>query len=127
MKDDYKSGFLGQIILGTVVGLAITLAGVLIFALIIDAASLGDGVIKPVNQFIKLLAIFGGCAISIKNEKGFIKGVIEGLSITLLSYLLFGLIGGSLGSFVALLIDVVCGIVMGIISGAVSVNLPRRV
>ena len=53
MKDDYKSGFLGQIILGTVVGLAITLAGVLIFALIIDAASLGDGVIKPVNQFIK--------------------------------------------------------------------------
>lgn len=119
--------FVGQIVKGLITGLMISLGGVLIFALVLELATLSDAVIKPVNQFIKLLAIFGGCAFSVKGEKGFIKGAIIGLLITVFSFLIFGLVAGSFGSFPIAILDIVCGTVMGLLSGAISVNLPRRV
>ena len=125
-ENSILNGFFGQIVKGLITGLAISLFGVLIFALVIDFASLGDGVIKPINQFIKLLAIFGGCAVAVKGEKGFLKGAIIGFSITAFSFLIFGLIAGSFGSFVVMLIDLACGTVMGLLSGAICVNLPNR-
>lgn len=125
-KDNFFDRFAGQIIKGVIVGVAITLAGTLIFALLISIASISDAAIKPINQFVKLLAIFGGCALSVKGEKGYLKGAIIGGLITVASYLLFGLIAGALSSFVSLIIDLACGIIMGLISGAISVNIPRR-
>ncbi len=118
--------FCGQIIKGIITGLTIALVGVLVFALVVSLASLSESVVKPVNQFIKLLAVFGGCAFSVKNEKGYLKGGIIGFAVTLLTFLIFGLIGGALGNFVVFLIDAVCGTVVGVLSGVISVNLPRR-
>lgn len=116
----------GQILKGVITGLLISLGGVLAFALVIDLASLGDSVIRPVNQSIKLFAIFGGCAAFVKGERGYLKGAITGCLIVLFSFLIFGLIAGSLGDFRSAIIDIVCGTVMGLISGVISVNLPRR-
>ena len=118
--------FFGQILKGVITGLIISLAGVIIFAFVLSIASLSDVVIRPVNQFIKLLAVFGGCAFSVKREKGFLKGGIIGFFVTLLSFMIFGLIGGSLGGFLVFLIDVLCGTIAGVLSGVISVNLPRR-
>lgn len=64
--------------------------------------------------------------ISVKGEKGFLKGLAIGLAATVLSFLVFGLIGGGLSFGWAILIDLVCGAVMGGLSGAISVNLPGR-
>ena len=114
--------FLGQFIKGVITTVAITLVCVLLFALVLSLTDLGDGVIRPVNQFIKLVAVFCGVVISVKGEKGFLKG----LAATVLSFLIFGLIGGGLSFGWAILIDLVCGAIMGGLSGAISVNLPRR-
>ena len=116
----------GQIFKGVITGLLISLGGVLAFAFVIELASLGDSVIRPVNQLIKLFAIFGGCAAFVKGERGFLKGAVIGCLTIVFSFLIFGLIAGSPGSFLSALIDVACGTVMGLISGVISVNLPKR-
>lgn len=121
-----QKSFLMQVVKGVIFGVAFILAGVLLFAFIVELASLSDKVIKPINQFIKLMAIFGGCAVAIRGERSFLKGGIIGLAVTIISYVLFGVIGGTFGSFAVLLIDALCGIVMGVISGVISVNIPRK-
>ena len=100
--------FLGQFIKGVITTVAVTLVCVLAFALVLSLTSLGDGVIRPVNQFIKLASIFCGVAMSVRGEKGFLKGLAIGFVATILSFLIFGLIGGGLSFGWTLLIDVVC-------------------
>ena len=121
-----QKSFFMQVAKGVVFGVSFILAGVLLFAFIVEVASLSDKVIKPINQVIKLIAIFGGCAVAIRGEKGFLKGGIIGLAVTIISYVLFGIIGGTFGSFAVILTDALCGMVMGIISGVISVNIPRK-
>lgn len=121
-----QKNFFMQVAKGVIFGVAFILAGVLLFAFIVEVASLSDKVIKPINQVIKLIAIFGGCAVAIRGEKGFLKGGIIGLAVTIISYVLFGIIGGAFGSFAVILTDALCGMVMGVISGVISVNIPRK-
>lgn len=121
-----QKNFFMQVAKGVIFGVAFILAGVLLFAFIVEVAPLSDKVIKPINQVIKLIAIFGGCAIAIRGEKGFLKGGIIGLAVTIISYVLFGIIGGAFGSFAVILTDALCGMVMGVISGVISVNIPRK-
>ncbi len=121
-----QKSFFMQVAKGVIFGVAFILAGVLLFAFIVEVASLSDKVIKPINQVIKLIAIFGGCAVAISGEKGFLKGGIIGLAVTIISYVLFGIIGGTFGSFAVILTDALCGMVMGVISGVISVNIPRK-
>ena len=121
-----QKSFFMQVAKGVIFGVAFILAGVLLFAFIVEVASLSDKVIKPINQVIKLMAIFGGCAVAIRGEKGFLKGGIIGLAVSIISYVLFGIIGGDFGSFSVILTDALCGMVMGVISGVISVNIPRK-
>lgn len=121
-----QKSFFMQVAKGVIFGVGFILAGVLLFAFIVEVASLSDKVIKPINQVIKLIAIFGGCAVAIRGEKGFLKGGIIGLVVTIISYVLFGIIGGTFGSFAVILTDALCGMVMGVISGVISVNIPRK-
>ena len=121
-----QKSFFMQVAKGVILGVAFILAGVLLFAFIVEVASLSDKVIRPINQVIKLIAIFGGCAVAIRGEKGFLKGGIIGLAVTIISYVLFGIIGGTFGSFAVILTDALCGMVMGVISGVISVNIPRK-
>ena len=121
-----QKSFFMQVAKGVIFGVAFILAGVLLFAFMVEVASLSDKVIKPINQVIKLIAIFGGCAVAIRGEKGFLKGGIIGLAVTIISYIVFGIIGGTFGSFAVILTDALCGMVMGVISGVISVNIPRK-
>lgn len=125
MEKIQSDGMLWQIIRGVITTVAITLVCVLVFAFVLSVTNLDDGVVKPVNQFIKLLSIFGGAMFSIKGEKGFVKGLITGLVSTIASFLIFGLIGGGLNLGLGLLIDFVCGGVMGGLSGAIAVNVKK--
>lgn len=119
-----KREFIRQVIKGGAGALIITLLSVLIFALLIDLFAIGEGAIKPVNQAIKLVSVFIGCLISVRGEKGFLKGLIIGAVAALCSAMVFGLIAGGINSALGIIIDVVCGGVMGMISGAITVNLP---
>ena len=79
---------------GVSLAIIVCLAAVLIFALVIQFTGLPESVIMPVNQFIKVLAIFIGCFFSLRGSKGWLKGGLVGLIAGGLTFLLFALLGG---------------------------------
>lgn len=102
------------------------LLGVLIFAGVVKFACLSDSVIKPVNQFIKALAIFLGCITSVRDSKGLVKGMINGGVGMIFIYLIFAIIGGTLSFGLSFFIDIIFGVIVGGISGILSVNLVKK-
>ncbi|MBE5742798.1 MAG: TIGR04086 family membrane protein [Clostridiales bacterium] len=123
MQFTERSNF-SQVLRGVVTAILITLISVLLFSLVLSLTNLNENVIKPVNQFIKLLSVFFGCFISVRGEKGFIKGGLIGLISSILTVLLFSLLSGGINWF-GVIIDIVCAFLMGAISGAISVNVRR--
>ncbi|MDE6075252.1 MAG: DUF3792 family protein, partial [Clostridia bacterium] len=81
-----KDGIL-QVVKATLAAIVFSLVFVIVFTLIIQLASVSSGVIKPVNQVFKVIAIAVGGLLFIRGEKGFVKGAIAGLASVLLSYL----------------------------------------
>lgn len=117
--------FLFQIAKGVIISIIICLVSVLIFAYAIKLFSLSSGVIKPVNQVVKVLAISVGCLLSIKAPKGFIKGMLIGFFSVLLEYLIFGIISQNLGFGLNEVLDLIFGGAMGVIVGIICSNLKK--
>ena len=65
-----EKSFLAQLVKGTLLGVIVTLVSVLIFAGIIKIATLNYTVIKSVNQFVKVIAVFIGCFFSTATSFG---------------------------------------------------------
>ena len=116
---------LSQVVRGVIIAILITLLGVLLFAFLLSVTNLSDKVIKPVNQFIKLLSVFFACFLTIKEDKGFIKGGVIGIISSVLCLLIFALISGVFNFFTCL-IDVICAFIMGGLSGVITVNVRKR-
>lgn len=109
---------------GVCTAIIVCLAAVLLFALIIQFTGLSERVIKPVNQFIKVLAIFIGCFFSLRGSKGWLKGGLVGLLAGGLTFLLFGLLGG-FPSGLYILWDLLFCVAVGVLSGVIAVNLKK--
>lgn len=111
---------------GTIIAVIVSLILVLIFALIVNLVDVGENIIVPVNQVIKIISVFTGCFIGIKNRsKGVVKGALIGLLYTVLSIFVFGIISKEINFKLMNLIDAAFGIVAGIVSGILSVNLKK--
>lgn len=125
MEKSSDSGrFFPQLIKGILTGVIATIAGILIFAVIVNLTGLSQSVIKGVNQFIKIISVFIGCLFSFSGEKGLIKGAITGLTITVITYLIFLLFGAaSFGT--GFFIDLALLTVVGAISGIIAVNVKK--
>ena len=117
-----RKEFTREVIKGGGFALIVTLVSVIIFALVLDLFGVPEGVIKPINQVIKLISVFTGCLFAVRGEKGFLKGLIIGIIASISSALIFGLVSGAI-SPLGILIDAVCSAVMGMISGAITVNI----
>lgn len=120
-----NDNFLLNVIKGIGTALIVALVGVLIFAAVVKFASLSETVIKSVNQFIKVLAVFLGCFFSIKGGQGLIKGAIVGGVSTAIMQLLFALFGGNVWFGLGFILDVAFTLVIGAISGVIVVNLKK--
>ncbi len=114
-----------MVLKGAFLSLIVALVGVLIFSLVVKLASLNSNVIKPVNQFIKVLAIFLGCFFSLKGKMGFLKGCLCGLLGTAITFLVFALIGGNFSFGFSFIIDLLLGGAVGLLSGVIAVNLRK--
>lgn len=125
MEKSSDSGrFFPQLIKGILTGVIATIAGILIFAVIVNLTGLSQSVIKGVNQFIKIISVFIGCLFSFSGEKGLIKGAITGLTVTVITYLIFLLFGAaSFGT--GFFIDLALLTVVGAISGIIAVNVKK--
>ena len=104
----------------------ISLALVLIEAIIIKFSSIPLSAIMPMNIAIKLVSIFVGCIIGFKNKQnGILKGVIAGLIYMLLTFFIFA----ALNAFKDVKfswIDLITLPIAGALSGIVAVNIKSK-
>lgn len=114
-----------QIAKATLAAVLFSLVYVLIFTLIIRLAQLSSGVIKPVNQIFKIIAIIIGGMLFIRGEKGYLKGAIAGLCTVILTYILFSVIGGSFSIAWTFIIEIIIGVAAGAVTGIIAVNVKK--
>lgn len=127
-KNKINKSVVITILKGSLVSVAISLAGILFFAFIIKLFGLSDGWIKPVNQIIKGVSILIGVFFAIKKdrEKGLVKGLVIGLVYTTIAFVVFSILNGGFNISTSLLTDVLFGGIMGAICGIVAVNLKNK-
>lgn len=120
-----EKGFTVSFIKGVFTAVISALVGVLIFALIIKMANLSSGVVKPVNQFIKVISIFLGCFFAVSGKRGYIKGGLIGIISIIIIYLLFALISGANVFSSGFIIDLLFSLAVGVLSGILAVNFKK--
>ena len=105
-------------------GVAISIAGVLLLALVYRMTAMSDITIKIINQIIKVLSIFVGVMVCMKGDrsKGLIKGGVVGLCYTLVTYIVFSLLSSSFSFGLNFIFDMIFGVIMGCICGVIGVN-----
>ena len=69
------------------ISLIITILSILVFSILLKVFSLDNVVIKPVNYLIKTLSIFVATLLSVKENKGAVKGLSFGAISTIVCYL----------------------------------------
>lgn len=96
----------------------------LVLAIICSIFSLNTSVIKPINQFIKVLSTFSACLLSVRGSAGYLKGFIIGVLTALVSCLVMSFFGGSFWD--GLFLELLFGGAIGCISGIIAVNLVAK-
>ena len=120
----YGNGML-SVVKGVFFSLSISLLSSLFFACVLRAVGLSEKWIYPVNQVLKGVAIVAGVFLSVRGEKGLVKGGGIALAFTALSYLAFSAIGGDFSLSWLILVEILSAFGIGGISGAISVNLRK--
>lgn len=115
-----------QIIKAVLAAAIFSMVGVLIFSFIIQLCSLSSGVIIPVNQVLKIIAIALGGILFIRGDRGLLKGAIYGVAAVFVTYLLFSIIASSFSVTWLFLVEIILGAFAGAVSGIIGVNIRRR-
>lgn len=119
MKRKQKAG--NWLLKGLLVSVAVTVAAVVIFAVIIGLTDLPDSVIRIVNQVIKVGAVFAGvyAAVPKGSDNAIRKGVVIGLVYMGVGVLLYALLSGQQLTVISWLMDILMGIAAGGLSGMI--------
>lgn len=116
----------GLVILkASLLAVIVTLAGFLIFALVMKLANLQETVIPPVNQAIRIISIALGGAIAARSSRtrGWLKGALTGILYIVWALVISAIFGGKYAFDTVLLSDVLLGIVVGAIGGIIGINI----
>ncbi len=98
---------------------------VLLFAVLVYFIPLNNSIIRGVNQFTKVFALFIAVSLFVSKSRGLIKGGALGLLSGVLIYLLFSLISGNGIDVISLIVDGIFMTVIGAISGVIAVNVKK--
>ena len=118
----------GAIWRGLLWAVGITVLAVAAFALIIAWADVSDGVIRIINQVIKVGAIFGGVRAITRpgDENAIRRGALLGLIYMGAGVLLYAVLTRQQVSAGGYLIDLLMGVAAGGLSGMVMSSLKSR-
>ena len=114
-----------QLVGGLVVSLIATLVMVFAFAAAVMLFDLGEGVITPVNQVIKVVSILAGTMVAAKGMKGWLAGLTVGAAYMLLGVILYCAFSGELLPAMAMLGDLALGCAAGLLSGMLAGTMKR--
>ena len=112
-----------QVLKAAVVSTAIALVLALAFAGALRVTNISDKAIVPVNFVIKAVAVLTGCLLSLRGEKGWLRGAVVGILFICLSGTLFSFVGGGVEFSWLLGLEILFGAVAGALSGIFSVNI----
>lgn len=128
IKKSENKNFIISILKGALISVCVSLVCILVFAFFIKLTNMSDGIIKPINQVIKVLSILIGTIIAVKKtkQKGLISGIFVGLLYTVLAFVVFSALNGSFKFDITLLIDIVFGVIAGAICGVIGVNVKSK-
>ena len=87
MQNESVGGHWFQIIKGVALALGLAFLGAVILAAVLPATPLESKAIYPLNQTVKVVAVFFGALATVRGEKGLLKGGAIGILFTALSYL----------------------------------------
>lgn len=117
-----------SILKGVAAGVAATVLGMALLALLMVTAGLPDAALTFLNQALKVCALFIGALVAVGRggTRGFALGAATGLTYMVLCYGLYCALDGALrpGGFLAG--EFLIGAGIGALSGAVVANLPAR-
>lgn len=128
-KTDGNSPKLWFVLLkGTLISLAVSLVGILIFAFFIKYVAVPTSAIRPVNQVIKGISLFVGTFIALKktDKMGLVTGLLIGLFYTVLAFVVFSILDGHFEFSKTLVNDLLFGGIIGAICGIIAVNLRKK-
>ena len=116
-----KQNLSALLLRGLLVSVGVTLACILLFALLMQWLKPSDSAVRIVNQLIKLGAIFAGVKVMLGrgSEKALFHGAMLGLVYMALGVGLFALLSGQNPPWTAYLSDIAMGVAGGGISGAI--------
>lgn len=122
-----KGGTWAPLIRGLIVAVVITLAGVLIFALLMQWLRPSDTVIRVFNQVLKLVSIIVGCIVMTKSsqDKALLRGAALGLVYMGLGCCLYAILSGQQLPLSAYIADLAMGVAGGGIAGAVIASIKK--
>ena len=110
---------IGALSRGTLYSILITLVLILALALISRMASLGATTNGIIVQIIKVLSIFYGVGVVMRNitSRAYLWGATLGILYTVLAFLLFSILGSDFDINTGLIVDMLFATAVGIISG----------
>lgn len=113
-----------QEIFSIIFAVIFALIGALILSLLAGVFKFSDGVIKPINQVIKTIAILTTALLFLRGEKGLIKGLILGVSTSFITALIASAFSGDFWR--GLVFDLLLFGAIGLFCGIIAVNLKSR-
>ena len=127
-KSQTSMGSIVSIVRGVVTAVAVTVLGVVVFALLIRWMSFTDTVISVFNQALKLASIFVGARACVGH--GGANGVFKGATVGLL-YMMLGIIAYAFLSGLSLvpsayLADIGMGVAAGGLCGMIMANMKPK-
>ena len=110
---------------GAVFAVIITLICIVIFAFIMQLASLQESIIRPVIQVVRILSIsVGGVYVArLSHTKGWLKGAVTGFFYVIFISILGIMSGGQFAFDRTLLSDMTMAVIVGAVSGAIGINI----
>lgn len=116
----FKFGGVFSIIKACLLGIIVTLMGVVLLAVVLKFTDLSSDVINYVNSAIKILALFI-MVMYIKNREGglLVKSIFGGVLYALLSFVIFSILNGSFAFNLGVVYDVLFAVIVSIIASVV--------
>lgn len=121
---------LWTILKGFFLAVLIALAGMLLLAAAVVLLGVPDGLLRALNQALKLIAVVLGVrfAVGMGGNRGFLTGLTVALLFMAVGYGCYAGLGGHVFSALAMLGEMLLGGAVGAISGAIFANMrPRSV
>ena len=122
-KSTFKS-----LLLGLFVSIAFTLAAMLVLAAALLFFRIDDGLLRILNQVIKLIAIISGVCVSVPRGSscGLATGVLLALAYSVSGCIVYTLLGGCALDFASFLGELLLGSAVGAVTGVVRANMQQK-